>query len=177
MNGEAVTLSEFEDAFVGGYLNAWRSHFPHAEAHSLLSAMVGCRDEVSRLPARLVEVEVEHLLRVAEAFEHIAAVRGAASTTPSKVLSAMAPAVFVMWDQKIADHYGFAKNTRGYTRFLWCMRNSARRLCQTCVGGYRAAHAADVERLATPPDRGEPLPLSKLLDEWNWMSITRNKKH
>ena len=175
VNGEAVMLSEFGDEFVAGYLNAWRSRFAHSEAARLLDAMMECRDHILVLPAHIVEIEAKDLSRVAVAFGRLAEVPRAASTTPSKVLSAMAPQVLVIWDQPIADHYGFAKNAAGYARFLWCMRNIARRLCQTCLGGYEPAKAAEVERLATPPERGEPLPLAKLLDEWNWMTITQDK--
>jgi len=175
MNGEAVSPDEFGNEFVTGYLNAWRSRFPHSEARGLLDAMMECRDDILVLPAHLVEIEVTHLPRVALAFERIAAVPRAASTTPSKVLSTMAPAALVIWDQPIADHYGFAKNAAGYARFLWCMRNTARRLCQDSVGRCDRVGTTELERLATPPERGKPLPLAKLLDEWNWMSITLNK--
>jgi hypothetical protein len=88
-------------------------------------------------------------------------------------VSALAPRVLVIWDRPIAYHYGFPQHASGYCKFIWLMAEAARSICQEQTGRRDRSAAEEIEKEATPLARGAPLPLAKLLDEWNWVHITR----
>lgn len=170
IRGEHVSLDEFRQKFVTGYLNAWRCHFRGGSASGLLNAMERETGTARKLPGHLVELHGCSLSLVRVAFAHIDAVPGAGATTASKTLSAMSPSLFVMWDAAIADRYGFAANSAGYCRFLWLMAEECRRICQRAGVAPSADGARELELRLTPPGRHGPIPLAKLLDEWNWLN-------
>lgn len=175
MRRERVSRRSFLEGFVAGYLNRWRSRLPHASADDLLRAMSECRRRVRRLPSDLTEVGVDDLGRVWWAFDRILAVHHVGATTAAKALSAMKPRVLVMWDASIADRYGFAQNATGYCRFIWLMAELCRDVCVRCGVDTSRVGARELEqRLDLPPRRGLT-PLAKLIDEWNWLTITQRQ--
>ena len=176
MDSISVSQNEFEKRFVKAYLNAWRSRFPGTHSEALLQAVRECAEPLRELPDNIVELKSSHLAAVKKAFRQLSKVERVGGTTASKTLSALAPAVCVIWDRPIAEFYGFAPNAPGYCRFLWSMSEVARDICQRHSGRVDGRAAKEVESLATPERRGEPLPLAKLLDEWNWVHITNAGK-
>jgi hypothetical protein len=172
VHGERMSVEEFGKAFVAGFLNPWRCRFPRSRAKGLRDALVECAPLVSKAPAHVVEIRPAHLNPLGQAFERLLLEEHVGGTTASKALSALAPTVVVMWDAAIASHYGFSQNAVGYSRFLWLMAQTARELCEHEIGRSDSDAAAAVEAQATPPERGKPVPLAKLLDEWNWVRIS-----
>jgi len=122
------------------------------------------------LPLHLVELDPSHLEFVRTVFSRL--LQDCGGTTAAKTLSALAPRVLVIWDGPIAYHYGFAQHASGYCKFIRLMAGVARSICQKHTGRTDRSAAEEIEKEATPPERGTPLPLAKLLDEWNWVHIT-----
>jgi hypothetical protein len=124
------------------------------------------------LPLHLVEIDSSHLELVGTPFSRLLQVCHCGGTTVAKALSALAPRVLVIWDGPIAHRYDFPQHASGYCRFIRLMADAARQICLRHTGRTDRSAAEEIEKEATPPERGTPLPLAKLLDEWNWVHIT-----
>jgi len=74
-------------------------------------------------------------------------------TSASKVLHLTASNLFMMWDRKIRDHYGFKESGEEYVRFLYSMKNWLRQLKPT------------IERLQNRYNKS----CIKIIDEYNWI--------
>lgn len=176
VTGEQISVDEFQREFVAGYLNAWRCHFPGRSSSELLNAMCTQASAIRQLPEDLVELRGCDLSSIRAVFAHIDTVRGTGGTTASKTLSAMSPRLFVMWDIAIGERYGFAASATGYCRYLWLMAEVCRRMCQTAGVAPAPSGARELELRLTPPSRRGPIPLAKLLDEWNWLGAGPSKR-
>jgi len=83
------------------------------------------------------------------------------STGPSKLMHAINPKLFVMWDYGICDYYGCFPNACGYIHFMQIMQHIARCLIK---------EPSNKEKLEAT---GRSLP--KLIDEFNWMGFSTAK--
>ncbi|MDK1032004.1 MAG: hypothetical protein QGD94_08370 [Planctomycetia bacterium] len=176
IRAEELSPDDFRQHFVTGYLNQWKSRFARKSAHDLLEAMKKCRSCIGDLPNHIVQVGISDMPAIAEAFSYIAHVKGAGATTASKTLSSMVPHIFMMWDEPIASHYGFAQNENGYCRFLWLMADLARTLAEKEIGSRDVTSAEQLEeKIASSLGRNEPVSFAKLLDQWNWVRISSGK--
>jgi len=172
LKGEDVALGTFREEFIEGYLNKWKSRLTTGVAPGLLSAMQRCRRHLNRLPFHLVELADDHLDALVAPFEEIDAVTGVGSTTTSKTLSALRPSFFVMWDMAIAGYYGCSLNAVGYAKFLWLMADFCRAICDASGNPATLDGVHALERRLAISERSGPIPLAKLVDEWNWLTIT-----
>lgn len=73
-------------------------------------------------------------------------------TSASKALHLTASNLFMMWDRKIRDYYGFKENSEEYVRFLYNMKNWLRQPKPT------------IERLQSRYNKS----CTKIIDEYNW---------
>ncbi len=102
------------------------------------------------------------------AFELLIACPGVGGTIASKILSALRPDLCMMWDIPIARAYGFDPGVAGYRRFLQLMASATRRMHE--LWGQRAPSLAEHLK---PGDREWLPPITKFIDEWHWVRITR----
>lgn len=93
---------------------------------------------------------------------------GVVSIIASKLLAPLQPALFPIWDRPIAERYGFAPNAAGYRRFLNLTQDIARKTRSLWPSTDRP-----LDEYLKPEGRKWTAPLAKLLDEWNWIRITR----
>jgi hypothetical protein len=70
-----------------------------------------------------------------------------------------------MWDNRIADKYGFAQNSEGYCRFVQTMRNMIIILRE--FEPNLEVRIENMVRIWAPP-------IAKVLDEWNVMTTREN---
>jgi hypothetical protein len=92
---------------------------------------------------------------------------GVGPTIASKLLAPLRPELFPMWDNPIADAYGFALNAAGYRQYLTIMQAVALKARSFWSGD------TSLEAYLRPAERDWTPPLAKVLDEWNWIRITR----
>jgi hypothetical protein len=106
------------------------------------------------------------LAGMAEVFKHLDDCDGVGPTIASKLLAPLRPALFPIWDNPIAEAYGFALNAAGYHQYLNVTQGIARKA--------RGFWQSDVplEKHLKPEGRRWTAPLAKVLDEWNWIRIT-----
>ncbi|MCL4376242.1 hypothetical protein M1558_01995 [Candidatus Parvarchaeota archaeon] len=83
------------------------------------------------------------------------------STGVSKVMHAINPNLFVMWDNGICEYYGCYPNAKGYLRFMETMQGIA-------VDMLKEHKREEIFR-----ETNRTLP--KLLDEYNWVNFSTSK--
>jgi len=108
---------------------------------------------------------IEAMMR---AFSRLDDCPGVGGTIASKMLSALRPDLFMMWDIPIAKAYGFDPGIAGYRRFLQLMAPATRRMRE--LWGTRTPSLEEHLRFE---DREWLPPLTKFVDEWHWIRITR----
>lgn len=108
-------------------------------------------------------------------YDQLMAVHGVGSTSTSKILHGINPPFFVMWEEKARLGYGFAKNSIGYLRFLF----ESQRILSSVVSNYREKrncnYEAAIEEIAKEANTKEPMSLTKLLDQYNFVKFNREK--
>jgi hypothetical protein len=106
--------------------------------------------------------------KMVRAFADLDDCPGVGGTIASKMLSALRPDLFMMWDIPIARAYGFATTVAGYRRFLQLMAPATWRMRE--LWGKRVP---SLEEHLKPQEREWSPPLTKFVDEWHWIRITR----
>jgi hypothetical protein len=152
------------------FLNRWRSRFPYGMAESLAPALKRAAVSLRAIPdtIELHELEMCHAETIREAFTNLCAVHRVHGTIASKILSLFRPHLCVMWDDAIAKHYGVHQGPEGYVLFSFLMRDVAMSLLAVWGGSSKTL----CEWLCAGKRTWVP-PLAKLIDEYNWITITR----
>ena len=104
---------------------------------------------------------------LAELFGKISAVKHVGPTGASKILHLLKPNVFVMWDQEIRRQYGVSDNEEGYLEFLAEMKSLLKELLDEYGRRYDAENP-----VATLVGKYRK-PLTKLIDEYNWLTARK----
>jgi len=92
-------------------------------------------------------------------------------TGASKVLHMLAPSFFVMWDGKIREHYGLQERGDDYFRFL--VEVARPMICGAVESYSRDRGVGDYSRAREELERELGKPLTKVVDEYNWLTITK----
>jgi hypothetical protein len=84
-------------------------------------------------------------------------------TATSKIMHLVNVELFVMYDQKIREHYGCFTNANGYINFIWRMNNIAKKIIEDCDGNEEIWRKIYKKRKSLP----------KLIDEYNYSRFTK----
>jgi hypothetical protein len=118
----------------------------------------------------LLKVNLDNLGQwIRKAFDQICSVRYVGPTSASKILHLLFPGLFVMWDKYIAEEFRVEMNSQGYLEFLRKSQDTLRSL----MNDYRNRGLENPEYELY---RKYGKPLTKLLDEYNWLTITRKNR-
>jgi len=113
----------------------------------------------------------EHEMKISdvikEIYKRISEVESVGPTSASKIMHGVIPELFMMWDEKIRNGYGYAGNEVGYLRFMCEMQRILKNVMETYGG-----EPDDLCHEAYPEMKK---PLTKLLDEFNYMKFTRGE--
>ncbi len=154
-------------------LRPWSSvrSLPSKRINALGQALEAIRPIVATMPPdlQLESADNPMLRRMVEAFDRLDQCAGVGATIASKLLAPLRPALFPMWDNPIAHAYGFAANSAGYFQYLATMRAIARKI--RCLWNSKES----LEVSLKPQGREWTAPLAKVLDEWNWICITKRR--
>jgi len=153
------------------FLELWgmRQAAPWIDPYELADAINGNADQIASFNQSLVKTDVikraDELLSV---FRQLMKVKHLGPTGVSKVLHLLNPKFFIMWDREIARAYGVNPNPEGYLEFTLMMRELGRKVLSMCSEryGWRNPEAELARKY-----RGKPL--TKLLDEYNWLKTRR----
>ena len=102
-------------------------------------------------------------------FEEINNVNNVGPTSISKILHLLRPEVFVMWDEKIAKLYDTSENAKGYFEFLKICKSELKELLEE----FRRL---GIENPEDKLRKRYEKPLTKLIDEYNWLKAWENDK-
>ncbi len=107
------------------------------------------------------------IIKLYEALKQIVGATGAA-----KVLHLLAPNFFVMWDTSIRRAYGVNDSGEDYYRFLEKMRDEIRE----AVNSYKQTYNIDnYEEARNDLELILGRPLTKAIDEYNWLKYTKRQ--
>ena len=167
-SGKQVTAEAVGKILVH-FLIRWHSRLSNdiTVAESLLGPLYKIAPAVAKIPI-LYDITYMHVEEIKPVFECLDEIDGIGGTTASKILSVLKPETFVMWDIPIAEYYGFDRNSVGYCHFMLLMHGYALRLRELT----RAKSTTPEEYLCASDRKWKPT-IAKLLDEWNWVSITQ----
>jgi len=101
--------------------------------------------------------------KAVQVFKEIRDVKNIGSTSASKILHLLRPEFFVMWDYDIAKKYHVEMSPKGYLKFLMRCQSFLKSILEE----YRKSGIEDPE-VYLSNKYGKPL--TKLLDEYNWLS-------
>jgi len=101
--------------------------------------------------------------KAVQVFKEIRDVKNVGSTSASKILHLLIPKFFVMWDYDIAKKYHVEMSPKGYLKFLIRCQS----LLKSILEEYRKSGIENPEAYLSSK-YGKPL--TKLLDEYNWLS-------
>ena len=153
-------------AYIIRFLQIWgvRSAANISPEH-LCSKIQDLKPQLLQLNIDLLNANLDSLNKqIRDVFDQIKAVRHVGPTSASKILHILVPRLFVMWDGEIARNYRVSTDSQGYVEFLRKSQN----LLMSLMRQYRSLGIAQPE-LELVNKYGKPL--TKLLDEYNWLSI------
>ncbi|RLF07429.1 MAG: hypothetical protein DRJ60_02660 [Thermoprotei archaeon] len=85
----------------------------------------------------------------------------------------LAPSFFMMWNDKIREHYGVSADGDDYYEFLKKMRDEVRE----AVERYSEERGiTDYSKAREELERSVGKPLLKVMDEYNYLAFTRRVK-
>lgn len=190
-NPSSIRNEDVCDKLIRGFLNKWRSRFPNTQesANAILQALQHSNSLIRETYKFVIEsVDFDEIITigtyqisVSEAIERIfnsvANCYGFRTTAGAKIMGIINPSLFVMWDDSIAFRY-LSKETdhifsgQGYVLFLKNMQQLARQ----CISDFHLIVAGtDPAKFLSDKLHVTPsVPLAKYLDEYNWVTITKN---
>jgi hypothetical protein len=136
-------------------------------------ALSNAQDVLLRLPGNLTleAARPAQIEQMGVAYDPLAQCAYVGGTNASKMLAALRPGLFPMWDGDIAEAYGFSRNRgMGYRRFVTLAAEIARRLRELWTNKNMT-----LEDYIRPAGRAWKAPLAKLIDEWHWVRITQGR--
>jgi len=153
-------------------LTPWSStrSLGNGRMEAVAKALAQVRPAIAAIPdtLHLDAANSQQLNEMAEIFETLDDCAGVGPTIASKLLAPLRPALFPIWDNPIATAYGFALSPAGYHQYL----NMTRAIASKAREFWRW-RSSPLERTLCSNDRLWQPPLAKVIDEWNWIRITR----
>jgi len=92
-------------------------------------------------------------------------------TGAAKILFAICPRALPPWDTAIRDRLGHGESGDSYWRFVQSVTRELSELREDCN-----RHGIELSNLAHVLGRADTITLPKLVDEFYWVTITRNAK-
>lgn len=166
-----------------GFLNAWQCRIT-TDSRTRARILEVVKETNDELQASIGRSTLETAVRFpVHLFEKLHSVewkhgetgrRRLGGTASSKILNALAPRLFVMWDRKIREHYECEDTATGFEQFQRRMQQNAREISRTFAERFPDQSDGPVESLCSRLgcDHPKRMTMAKLLDEYNWVVIT-----
>jgi len=145
------------------FLNLWKCRISYHRSNKLAKSCKRAHVFLSALKhENLLELNLFKKVRVRnerievykvilKIFDILSEVQHVKATAASKIMHLANPNLFVMWDDQIAENYGYSGNSAGYVNFLMRMK----------------VEASKMEKEYSR-DKKVKVPLTRLLDIYNW---------
>jgi hypothetical protein len=167
------------------FMNRWFSRVPFSKAPdfckqfaakwNILSKLsnLSLEDASMETPIRIGDETLVLTRAMQDCFDAIDATIG--STPASKALHVAAPGLFVMWDKAIA--VAISKGRSGYhyaNIFMPAMREHLEEVITSYMNEKRCDRSEAIRGIQSL--RGRKYTLAKMIDEFNWVTITKELK-
>ena len=124
-----------------------------------------------------VHLSIDDINAIERAFDHLKSIKWIGPTAASKILAVLNPGLFVMWDDKICKGYiplRYPLGGRHYRSFLLSMLRAARKIQKDAIErGIEDPGKHLSETCHSVPN----FTLAKFIDEWNYLTITREENY
>ena len=180
-----LTSEDVLDELIIGFLNPWRCRVPKTAdtALAIKATLVHAADVVIALADdTLSEVDLSNSPTakgdlVAGGYDVMLTAHRVGPSTASKILHVLNPALFVMWDRAIRRHYSALCHSgmdsgADYVLFLRHMQELARSVADDFASQHGLGKGVE-SYVSGHLGQARPVTLAKLLDEYNWVTITR----
>ncbi|MDI6655361.1 MAG: hypothetical protein QME59_05685, partial [Candidatus Hydrothermarchaeota archaeon] len=171
---------DVEQKLIRDFLNKWRCRITGKKIENCAKEVVKKVNELESLIRELArhEIKIEsadlsgNSAHIQELFDAIDGIEEFGPTTTSKILHIINPSLFVMTDKEIRGRYKIGDGGEDYVKFLIKMQEIARAVIEDFNSLYARNDPAGFlsEKLKLPL----PLTLARYIDQYNWITITRN---
>jgi hypothetical protein len=180
-----VELAQVQDQVIRGFLNRWRCRLPNSpeSAEAILAALQNADFEQSITVNRNLRAVREAIAQCYLILRD--KVHGFGPTVTSKLLHVLQPRLFVMWDNRILDHYHrhnqqVQDSGSGYCAYLRIMRQMAVQVSQGFLNAVldppASPNQGPTAYLSAQMGYNPPKTMAKYLDEYNWVTIAKGAK-
>ncbi|WP_456372518.1 adenosylcobinamide amidohydrolase [Methanocaldococcus sp.] len=179
VNGHKKLTPEIAFKYIVRFLELWGVNRTPISLKQLIEVIESVKNDLKKLNGKkLISLNDEERLNIDEHKEDIKnlytelkGVDGVGDTAVSKILHLLNPDVFVMWDEEIRKHYGIKNPTaEKYIEFMKMMQNLGLKFLED-YAKYNNIDLKDAEEKILNDYKNKPL--SKLIDEYNWLVITK----
>jgi hypothetical protein len=116
---------------------------------------------------------------IVEMYEAITDVYGVGPTSASKILHGINPQLFMMWDDNIRPGFGyFNGDSKDYLNFMADCQKILKKIVKSYQLKFKCDIPVAIKEICEKayPELEVKKSLAKLLDEYNFMNFTKNKK-
>ena len=163
--------AKFAFKYLIRFLELWgmRQSATWIDPQELAEAINRNADLIASFNQTLIETDIDKRANdVKQVFSQLEKVKNLGPTGVSKVLHLVNPKFFVMWDGKIAKNYQVQRDPEGYLKFMAKMQKIGKDIVVKCSKKYSWK---DPELELTRKYGKKPL--TKLLDEYNWLKTRK----
>jgi len=154
--------------------------------HILIKTFKGLKKDFEKLNGvKLINCKFndEQKQTIKNIFRNLKKVKWIGETAVPKIMHLALPNLFVMWDKSIRTEYEYNGTEDGYLKFLEEMQKKAKNLLEQFkkknhlenISDYEAQKRFEEKMQIEAKNRLYQKNLTKLIDEYNWQTITRNK--
>ena len=111
---------------------------------------------------------------IIELFDEFSNVLG--STGASKALHLLIPNIFIMWDTKIREYYKLGDSASDYLQFLKTMQRVLNDILRSYMQEHNVGKEQALKQLLSIAYGDKTRPITKLLDEYNWIICKQSCK-
>lgn len=181
-NPGSLGIEDVKDKIITGFLNKWscRLQVTDSLAQRIIQATTNISNHLQRLNGKkLIDLDLDgNGDAIKNCYETVVNINGGFShTAASKFLHIINPELFVIWDgamrKHYREHYNIAENADGYFEYIKKMQEGLNKVLLS----FRAANnQCPVIFLSEKLQIYPPKTFVKYLDEYNWITITREVK-
>lgn len=179
-----LTREQVRDEIIIGFLNPWgcRLAINNSDflASCIIKATIQINEDLQSLNgAKLIDLDLKNSeTAIKNCYQTMVDIRNNFShTAASKLLHMINPELFVMWDGPMRNgyrkHYDIRADASGYFEYMKKMQEGLRKVSQSFLSAHKGCPAEFLaEKLEIKPTKT----IVKHLDEYNWITITKEAK-
>lgn len=180
-NPADLAIEQVKDEIISKFLNKWGCRLAKKNhdflAEKIIKVTGHIKEDLQSLSgAKLIDIDLaSNKTAIKNCYQAMVGIgHGFSHTAASKLLHMISPELFVMWDGPMREgyrkHYDITADAAGYFNFMKKMQEGLQKVSQSFLVAYEGCPAGFLsKKLEINP----PKTLVKHLDEYNWITITK----